>query len=76
MKTVQLTLDEPLVEEVDRVAKQLGTSRSAFTRDALRAALARLRSEALEERHRSGYEGHPVAPDEVLDWEEEQVWPD
>ena len=32
MRTVQLTLDEPLVEEVDEVAKRLGTSRSAFTR--------------------------------------------
>ena len=39
MKTVQLTLDEPLVAEVDRVVKELGTSRSAFTRSALRAAL-------------------------------------
>ncbi len=76
MRTVQLTLDGPLVEEVDEVAKRLGTSRSAFTRDALRAALTRLRTEELETRHREGYEADPVEPDEVRDWGEEQVWPE
>ena len=76
MKTVQLTLDEPLVEEVDEVVRELGTSRSAFTREALRAALTRLRLLALEERHRKGYELHPVEPSEVHEWKEEQVWPD
>lgn len=76
MKTVQLTLDEPLVEEVDQVAREMGTSRSAFTRQALRAALARRRIEALEEQHRKGYELRPVEPSEVHEWEEEQVWPD
>lgn len=76
MKTVQLTLDEPLVAEVDAVVKELGTSRSAFTREALRTALARRRSEALEARQRQGYERHPVRSDEVEAWEEEQVWPE
>ncbi len=75
MKTVQLTLDEPLVAEVDKVVKELRTSRSAFTREALRAALARRRIETLEEQHRKGYERHPVAPSDVDAWEEEQVWP-
>ena len=76
MKTVQLTLDEPLVEEVDRAVRELGTSRSAFTRAALRAALARRQVKALEKRHRQGYELQPVHPSEVNEWEEEQVWPD
>jgi len=76
MKTVQLTLDEPLVEEVDKAARELGTSRSAFTREALRAALTRRRIQALEEQHRKGYELRPVEPSEVHEWEEEQVWPD
>jgi metal-responsive CopG/Arc/MetJ family transcriptional regulator len=38
MKTVQMTLDENLVEAVDREAKRIGTTRSAFARDALRAS--------------------------------------
>jgi metal-responsive CopG/Arc/MetJ family transcriptional regulator len=76
MKTVQMTLDEALVEDVDRAATALGTTRSAFTRDALRTALARLRRQELEERHRAGYERQPVQPGEFSDWNDDQVWPD
>jgi len=47
MKTVQMTLDEGLVKEVDRVSKLLHTTRSAFTRKALREALARYNLEKL-----------------------------
>ena len=76
MKTVQMTLDEELVREVDGVVKRLGTTRSAFTRQALRRALESIRVEALEERQRRGYERHPVKTGEFDDWEPEQVWPD
>ena len=76
MKTVQMTLDESLVEDVDKAATALGTTRSAFTRDALRTALARLRRQELEERHRAGYERQPVQPGEFSDWNDDQVWPD
>jgi metal-responsive CopG/Arc/MetJ family transcriptional regulator len=60
MKAVQMTLDEDLVEAVDRAAKSLRTSRSAFARDALRAALARITVRDLEQRHREGYARFPV----------------
>ena len=76
MKTVQMTLDEDLVEAVDRVSKKLHTSRSAFTRKALRDALARYSIEQMERRHRQGYERHPVAENEFSVWEEEQAWGD
>lgn len=76
VKTVQMTLDEDLVEAVDEAAKRLGTSRSAFARDALREALARLREKQLEQKHRRGYERFPVKPGEFDAWENEQVWPD
>ena len=49
MKTVQMTLDDDLVREVDRLSRKLGTTRSAFARDALREALRR-RAEAELER--------------------------
>jgi len=74
MKTVQMTLDESLVEEVDRAAEALGTSRSAFTREALRTALARRREQELERRHRAGYEKQPVTPGEFDVWEGEEAW--
>ena len=76
MKTIQMTLDEDLVKAVDRVSKQLNTSRSAFTRKALREALDRYSIEQLERTHRKGYERHPVSADEFLVWEEEQAWGD
>jgi metal-responsive CopG/Arc/MetJ family transcriptional regulator len=71
-----MTLDDELVEAVDRVSKQLRTSRSAFTRSALREALARHKVEQLERKHRQGYEQHPVAADEFAVWETEQAWGD
>ena len=76
MKTVQMTLDEDLVKAVDRVSRQLHTSRSAFTRKALREALARYRLEQLERKHRQGYERQPAGADEFAVWETEQAWGD
>jgi len=76
MKTVQMTLDPALVTHVDRAAKRLGLTRSAFTRRALREALERLQLEALEARHREGYRRKPVWRGEVEAWRSEQVWPD
>jgi metal-responsive CopG/Arc/MetJ family transcriptional regulator len=37
MQTVQMTLDDDLIQEIDRVVKRLGTTRSAFTREAVPA---------------------------------------
>jgi len=76
MKTVRMTLDDDLVASVDRVARRLGKSRSAFTREALREALARVRATALEENHRAGHAGKPVRSGEFSPWEAEQVWPE
>jgi predicted transcriptional regulator len=74
MKTVQMTLDEDLVTTVDKVAKRLGTTRSAFTRRALRAAIEKARIDELERKHREGYRRKPVKRREFGDWESEQVW--
>ena len=76
MRTIQMTLDDDLVKAVDRISKELCTSRSAFTRKALRDALARYNLEQLEHKHRRGYERHPAATDEFSVWETEQTWGD
>jgi metal-responsive CopG/Arc/MetJ family transcriptional regulator len=76
MRTIQMTLDDDLVKAVDRVSKELSTSRSAFARKALRDAIARYNLEQLERKHRRGYEQHPVATDEFSVWEMEQAWGD
>ena len=76
MRTIQMTLDDDLVESVDKVVKELKTSRSAFTRDALRVAIDRLNIKRLEDKHRRGYELHPVKKEEFSVWEKEQDWGD
>ena len=75
MKTVQMTLDETLVKAVDSAAKKLGTTRSAFTRGALRSALKEVHVRDLESKHREGYKRKPVKRGEFTDWESEQVPP-
>ena len=75
MKTVQMTLDDDLIAEVDRIVTQLGSTRSAFTREALRQAIKQIELEEKEQRHREGYARQPVMPNEFGDWEDEQVWP-
>ena len=74
MRTIQITLDDELVESVDKVVEQLKTTRSAFTRNALRAAIERLNVKRLEEKHRRGYEAHPVNKEDLSAWENEQDW--
>jgi metal-responsive CopG/Arc/MetJ family transcriptional regulator len=74
MKTVQMTLDENLVATVDKVVKRLGTTRSAFTRQALKTAIREVRINELERKHREGYRRKPVKRGEFEDWETEQIW--
>ena len=76
MKTVQMTLDEHLVKAVDSAAKKLGTTRSAFTREALRSALKEVHVRQLESKHREGYKRTPVKRGEFNGWESEQTWGD
>ena len=76
MKTVQMTLDESLVKAVDSAAKKLGTTRSGFTREALRSALKEVRVKELESKHREGYKRKPIKRGEFSGWELEQIWGD
>jgi metal-responsive CopG/Arc/MetJ family transcriptional regulator len=74
MRTIKITLDDGLVESVDDLVKELNTTRSAFTCDALREAVHRFQANRLEEEHRKSYENHPVSKDEFSVWEKEQDW--
>jgi metal-responsive CopG/Arc/MetJ family transcriptional regulator len=56
----RLTLDEDLLESLDIVVKELNTTRSAFTREALREAVKRYNIRRMEEKHRRGYAMYPV----------------
>ena len=74
MKTIQMTVDEDLLHEVDHVIKKLNTTRSAFIRESLHHSLKQLKIKELEKKHREGYLKNPVQNNEFLIWEDEQVW--
>ena len=76
MRTIQMTLDDELVEKVDAIASELKTTRSAFTREALREAIKQYNIRNLELRHQQGYAVHPVNKEEFSIWENEQNWGD
>jgi len=76
MKTIQMTLDDELVETVDRVVKKLKTTRSAFARKALRNAVKQVRIDILEKKHKQGYNQRPADKMEFSVWESEQEWGD
>jgi len=74
MKTIQMTIDEPLLAEVDRTIKELNISRSAFIREALELALRHYQILEMEKQHAAGYARHPVEPGEFDVWHDEQAW--
>ena len=76
MRTIQMTLDDDLVTKVDDIVYELETTRSAFTRDALREAVEKYNIRHMEEKHRQGYSNYPANNKEFSVWEEEQNWGD
>jgi metal-responsive CopG/Arc/MetJ family transcriptional regulator len=76
MKTIQITIDEPLLEEVDRLIAELKTTRSAFIREALLSAIRRHTIAVLEKQDEQGYARHPVEPGEFDIYVNEQAWND
>jgi metal-responsive CopG/Arc/MetJ family transcriptional regulator len=74
MKTIQMTIDEPLLSEVDQVIEEMNTTRSAFIRQVLEEAVKRYHVRSLEKQQSEGYARHPVQPGEFDGWEDEQAW--
>ena len=76
MKTIQVTIDERLLAEVDRATRSLKTSRSAFIREALLAAVLQNRVRELEEQDARGHRLHPIAAGEFDPGLDEGAWTD
>lgn len=76
MKTIQMTLDDDLVDAVDKLVKKLKTTRSAFARKALREAVKQVNIRSLENKHKRGYDRYPAGKAEFSVWESEQEWGD
>lgn len=76
MVTIQVVLEDSLLQATDRAARRLKVNRSALIREALREHLKRLGTLQKERRDREGYARHPVATDEFGVWDKVTAWPD
>ena len=74
MKTIQMTIDESLLKQVDQTVQELKTSRSAFIRQALVQAIRQHQVRRLEERDAVGYQITPAHAGETDEWLSEQDW--
>lgn len=77
MQTIELTIDEALLAEIDRVILELSLTREAFIQQAVEAALRQQEILALERQHAQGYARDPVEPGEpskLDEWSSERVW--
>jgi metal-responsive CopG/Arc/MetJ family transcriptional regulator len=74
--TIQVVLDDHLLEMADKLARQRNVNRSALIREALRAHLKRLHYQALEKQERDAYRRRPDDLEEVSRWERVADWPD
>jgi metal-responsive CopG/Arc/MetJ family transcriptional regulator len=76
MKTIQMTIDEQLLEQVDEAVETLNTNRSAFIREALEQVLKEYRIRLMDEQVAEAYTRIPDDVSEVEIWREAQVWGD
>lgn len=64
MKTIQMTLDDELLAEVDTLTQTLKTTRTDFIRSALQLSLRHHETLEKEQQHAQGYARRPVTPGE------------
>jgi len=76
MATIQVVLDDALLELTDELAEKRSVNRSALIREALRSYLKKVRFQELERQESAAYERQPDELDEVYRWERVADWPD
>ncbi len=77
METIQVVIDEQLLQASDRAAKKAKLNRSELVRLALREHLRRVQIQEAEERDQCGYEKLPQSKaTEESAWEAEAIWPE
>ena len=74
METIQLTIDESLMAEVQQATNALQMTRSDFFKLALERALRQRKIIELEIRDAKAYADNPQRPEEIEEWEREQHW--
>ena len=74
METIQVSIDESLLAEVQQVTDALQMSASDFMKVALERALQQREMIAKERRDAKGYSDQPQQPEEIEEWQDEQDW--
>ena len=74
METIQLTLDESLIAEVQQATAALQMTESDFIKVALERAVQQREIIAKERRHAEAYSNQPQRPEEIGEWQDEQYW--
>ena len=74
METIQLTLDESLLAQVQQATNALEMTRSDFIKVALERAVQRRETIAKERQHAEAYSKHPQRAEEIEEWQDEQYW--
>ena len=76
MQTIEVVLDDKLLDAADVAAKRENVNRSALIREALAEHLRRLQIVEQEERDLRGYQAKPQKQEDSLPWEAAAVWPE
>jgi metal-responsive CopG/Arc/MetJ family transcriptional regulator len=76
MKTIEMSIDERLLKEVDQTVYKLQMTRAEFIHKALIQTLRQYQLPKLEEQDAVGYARRPAQAVEVEEWAAEQVWGD
>ena len=74
METIQLTIDESLLAEVQQATTILQMTPSDFIKVALERALQQQEIIAKERRDAQGYSDQPQTSQEIDEWHDEQSW--
>ena len=74
METIQLSIDESLLAEVQQATNALQMTPSDFMKVALERALQQREIIAKERRDAQGYLEKPQQVEEIEEWQSEQDW--
>ena len=74
METIQLSIDESLLAELQQATNALHMTHSDFFKLALERALRQRKIIELEIRDAKAYADNPQRPEEIEEWQDEQYW--
>lgn len=74
MQTIEVTIEDPMLAQIDRLTRELALMRSDFIRQSLKAALEQQEEILQERRHAAGYTRYPVEPGEFDGIDTIRMW--